>query len=127
MKTGLIKKADIIILAVCLLAGAALMLAFSLSGGESRQAVIEYRGKTVKVIDLDSVTEEYVFTVEGDLKVEICVSPQGIRFLSSPCPDKLCVRFGALNKKGQVAVCMPAGVSIRIRGAEDGGYDGVTG
>lgn len=125
MKTALIKKTDLIIIFCCLLAGAALICVFAFSGGKSREAVVEYRGETVCVIDLDKVAGEYTFTVNGDLEVVIGVSPEGIRFVSSECPGKLCVRSGAINRKGQVSVCLPAGVSVRIRGSE--GYDGVTG
>ena len=125
MKTALIKKTDLIIIVCCLLAGAALICVFAFSGGKSREAVVEYRGDTVCVIDLDKVTEEYTFTVKGDLEVGIGVSPEGIRFVSSECPGKLCVHSGVMNKKGRVAVCLPAGVSVRIRGSEE--YDGVTG
>ena len=125
MKTRLFKKADLFIALAVLLIGAAALIFISLSQGGGRTAVVEYRGETVRVIDLDGVTEGYTFTVSGDLEVVIEVSPQGIRFLSSPCPDKRCVEFGLLNKKGQVAVCMPAGVSVRITG--EGEYDGVTG
>ncbi|MBQ6183476.1 MAG: NusG domain II-containing protein [Clostridia bacterium] len=125
MKTRLFKKADLFIALAVLLIGAAALIFISLSQGGGRTAVVEYRGETVRVIDLDGVKEGYTFTVSGDLEVVIEVSPQGIRFLSSPCPDKRCVEFGLLNKKGQVAVCMPAGVSVRITG--EGEYDGVTG
>ena len=125
MKTALIKKTDLIIIFCCLLAGAALLCVFAFSGGKSREAVVEYRGETVCVIDLDKVAGEYTFTVNGDLEVVIGVSPEGIRFVESGCPGKLCVRSGAINRKGQVSVCLPAGVSVRIRGSE--GYDGVTG
>ena len=116
MKTRLFKKADLFIALAVLLIGAAALIFISLSQGGGRTAVVEYRGETVRVIDLDGVKEGYTFTVSGDLEVVIEVSPQGIRFLSSPCPDKRCVEFGLLNKKGQVAVCMPAGVScVRMR------------
>lgn len=125
MKTRLFKKADLFIALAVLITGIAALLLISLSQGGGRTAVVEYRGETVRVIDLDGVKEGYTFTVSGDLEVVIEVSPQGIRFLSSPCPDKRCVEFGLLNKKGQVAVCMPAGVSVRITG--EGEYDGVTG
>ncbi|MBQ6043089.1 MAG: NusG domain II-containing protein [Clostridia bacterium] len=125
MKTRLFKKADLFIALAVLLIGAAALIFISLSQGGGRTAVVEYRGETVRVIDLDGVKEGYTFTVSGDLEVVIEVSPQGIRFLSSPCPDKRCVEFGLLSKKGQVAVCMPAGISVRITG--EGEYDGVTG
>lgn len=125
MKTKLFKKADLFIALAVLITGIAALIFISLSQGGGRTAVVEYRGETVRVIDLDGVKEGYTFTVSGDLEVVIEVSPQGIRFLSSPCPDKRCVEFGLLSKKGQVAVCMPAGISVRITG--EGEYDGVTG
>ncbi|MDD4124247.1 MAG: NusG domain II-containing protein [Eubacteriales bacterium] len=125
MKTKLIKKADIIAAAVIIAAGLAAFL--FLRGGEGRMAVVEYNGKTVKTIDLSEVEKEYTFTVNGDLDVEITVTPEGIRFSHSECRDKLCIKFGLLSQRGDMAACVPAKVSIRITGGTGGTVDGITG
>jgi len=125
VKTKLIKKADII--ASVIIIAVSLTAFFFLRGGEGRVAVVEYNGKTVKTIDLSEVKQEYTFTVNGDLTVEITVSPDGIRFTDSECRDKLCMKFGLLSQRGDMAACVPAKVSIRITGGTNETVDGVTG
>lgn len=125
MKTRLIKKADIIIAVILISAG--IMTMFFLRSGRGRIAVIEYDGSIVKTVNLSEVIEEYTFTVKGDLDVEITVSPKGIGFTQSSCPDKLCIKFGILSKRGEMASCVPARVSIRITGEGKIPLDGITG
>ncbi len=122
MKNKLIKKADLV--AAVIIIAASLAALFLLQSGEGRLAVIEYNGKTIKTIDLAEISTEYTFTVQGDVPVVIAVSPDGIKFSYSECPDKLCVKFGLLSKRGDMAACVPAKVSIRIAG---GTVDAVTG
>lgn len=97
--------------------------------GEGKTAVIEYNGKTVRTIDLSLVKEQYSFEIAGDLAVEITVSPEGIWFSKSECRDKLCIQFGRLKNKGEMAACLPARVSVRISGgsADKIIFDGITG
>lgn len=38
----------------------------------------------------------------------------GIRFLSSDCPDKICVNTGWLRLAGQTAACLPNGIVLRV-------------
>ncbi|HRR92028.1 MAG TPA: NusG domain II-containing protein [bacterium] len=39
-----------------------------------------------------------------------------VRILSSPCPDKLCVKQGYISESGQVIICLPNRVVIKIEG-----------
>ncbi len=43
----------------------------------------------------------------------------------SDCPDQVCVHSGWLSHSGQAAACVPAGVCVRLVGA-DNTVDGVT-
>lgn len=125
MKEKLLKKTDIYIAAAILIIG--IIALFILRSGEGIIAIVEYNGKEVKTIDLAKVDEEYTFIVEGDIEVEITVAPGKIGFTKSSCPDKLCIRFGMLDKRGDIASCVPARVSIRITGSDKNSPDGITG
>ena len=50
----------------------------------------------------------------------------GAHFVSSPCPDKICVNKGIIKRAGESAVCLPQRVSVRIEGG-DSEIDSVTG
>ena len=85
-------------------------------------AVIEQDGKTLHRIAFASLSETETLSV-GDTVIE--VGPEGARFVTSPCPDQVCVRAGLCSRAGDTAVCLPQRVSIRITG--DGGADALTG
>jgi hypothetical protein len=47
-----------------------------------------------------------------------------VRFVDSPCPNKLCVHTGWLSQGGEVAVCLPNRVSVKIL-AKDPRFDAI--
>lgn len=117
----LFTRADLIIAAVVLLSGLAL-LCFKPSG-EGETAIIRVDGKEYKKIDLQS-TENFEITVNG---VVIACENKEIYVKSSTCPDKICVGAGHLTKSGQSAVCVPNRVSVEISGKGEGTPWAVTG
>ncbi|MBQ8731759.1 MAG: NusG domain II-containing protein [Oscillospiraceae bacterium] len=46
-------------------------------------------------------------------------SDGSVCFESSDCPDRLCVQKGRLSLAGDVAVCLPNGVVLRLEGEGD--------
>ena len=95
------------------------------SGGELC-AEICVGGEEVDFIALSDVKEDYTLNIEG---TEILVSSDGIRFVSSPCSDKICVDRGVISKAGDSAVCLPQRVSVRIvsTSRDPGNVDAVSG
>ena len=44
------------------------------------------------------------------------------------CPDRLCVRQGAVSRVGESIICLPHELVVTVEGEEmDGGLDGVAG
>jgi hypothetical protein len=81
-------------------------------------AVVQVGGNLVAQIDLGH--EDYI-TVQGALgPVLIGVDRSGIRILDSQCPNKLCMRMGAIKRAGDWIACVPNKLVIRV-----GGYSGV--
>lgn len=62
--------------------------------------------------------EDTVRTVDGNDGIAVVIAVEGgsVRFVSSGCPDQICVRSGSLTKAGDTAACVPAGVSVRLMG-----------
>lgn len=50
---------------------------------------------------------------------EVVVMYGEVRVKEANCPDQLCVKSGAIRSSGQVIVCLPHKVVIRITGAGD--------
>jgi len=105
-----------------LLTGCALLLVFfsyltywgpSLYGN---QAAIFVNGKHRVSIDL---YENRDLTIQGRIgKSELQVLDGKIRFLSSPCDGKQCIYQGWISQSGEMAACVPNGISVRILGPD---------
>lgn len=117
MNLKFIKKGDIIIIAVILLA-AAVFTFWNSSKTESVQAVITVDGETVKTVDLANIKEKITFIPATDPRVVITAENGEIRFESAECEDKLCVACGNLSKHGDTAVCLPSKTVITITGSD---------
>ena len=87
------------------------------------EAVIERDGEVYKRVKLANLTEPMTVEVNGAV---IELDKDGAHFVSSPCPDKICVNKGVIKRAGESAVCLPQRVSVRIVGGESG-FDTVTG
>jgi hypothetical protein len=58
-------------------------------------------------------------------RIDVALVDGAVRIVSSPCPDQLCVRQGAVRGAGAALVCAPGGVSVRLGGGESGALDAV--
>lgn len=116
----LIKKADIILIAVILLV--VLVLCFFKDGDAPCEAVIYVDGKEYMRVSLDGIDEKTI-----DIgNVRIYAYNGEIRFVGSDCPCGVCVNSEAIYKAGSVIACVPNKVVIEVR--ESNNYvDGVTG
>lgn len=125
----MIKKGDLILGAVLVLVIAASFIGVHIyksnDTGKHRIAVIKQNNAVVKKINLDQIVEPQRVEIGGNYKEVILVEKGRIRFEEANCPDLVCVKAGWLTKKGDMAVCLPNKVSIKIEGSEDS-IDGVT-
>ncbi|MBQ4569367.1 MAG: NusG domain II-containing protein [Ruminococcus sp.] len=131
LKRKYFSPADLLIIALVLVF--VLLGAFRLFAPKETEglvAVVKVRGEVTERIPLDKVQKAYELSVEGDCSVLIGISPEGVRFVNSECPDLLCVNTGVLCYAGQSAVCLPAGVSLTLEsvsGAGDSVPDAIVG
>lgn len=110
------KKWDRIILAS--IAGVAVVLAliFWLMGSRSQKAfaIVSIDGKTVLTLDLAAEPDRQIDLAEYGVPVVLEIREHRISFLSSDCPDHLCMGFGWIDHEPQSAVCMPNRVAVVI-------------
>lgn len=127
MNTNMLKKGDIILVVLILAAGIIGYAAFSLygKGGGDRIAVITQDDQVIRRINIDSVDEPERIEVGGQYPDTILVEKGRIRFEEAECPDQVCVKTGWLEKRGDVAVCLPNRTMIKIEG-EGEKVDGTT-
>ncbi len=75
---------------------------------------IEAQGETVTVVRMD---QDRDVTVQGRLGTTIIrIDENGARFIGSPCTDKKCVKSAPIEDAGEIAVCVPNRVMIRVLG-----------
>ncbi len=117
MNLKFIKKGDIALIAVILLAAAVFMV-WNNSKTEAVQAVITVDGEVVKTVDLGNTKEKITFIPAASPRVVITAENGKIRFESADCEDKLCVNCGDLSRHGDTAVCLPSKTVITVTGSD---------
>lgn len=117
MNLKFIKKGDIALIAVILIAAAVFMF-WNNSKTEAVQAVITVDGEIVKTVDLGNTKERITFIPATSPRVVITAENGKIRFESADCEDKLCVNCGELSKHGDTAVCLPSKTVITVTGSD---------
>jgi hypothetical protein len=58
--------------------------------------------------------------------VQLKIDESGIRVSKSPCPSRICMRMGSINRQGQSIICIPNHVLIIIGKNKDQNPDGIT-
>lgn len=108
-----ITRADrLLAISVLLVAGGLFWLFLSRSPGQSVVVTTPERRYTLSLSEPHSQT----FTGNNGHTVTVEIQNGKVRVSTATCPDKLCVRSGALSRSGQTAACVPAGILLRISG-----------
>ncbi len=104
----------VLLLAAGLLVG--LYVNYWSSDGHGAEALVMVDGKPWARLNL---FHDHDLVVPGPLGENFIQVRDGqVRFAASPCLNKLCVHAGWLNQGGEVAVCLPNRVSLRILGSD---------
>jgi len=85
--------------------------------GRENTAIIDINGKVYGKYYLNK-TEEKVFDLElPDHEHSIVELKDGrVRIKEAGCPDKVCVRTGWISNPGEMIVCLPYKIVIKISG-----------
>ena len=83
--------------------------------------------KLLYSIDLSKVTDPYEIPIEnGEHSNTVLVENNKISMKSANCPDKLCVRQGAISHSILPIVCLPNSIIIKITDNNDTTADAVS-
>lgn len=109
-----LKWGDFVIIGVVLALAAAIaaVLAPSVSGDQLYAEV--WQDNTL--VERVQLTEETDRTIDLDGHNVIVLSGRTAAMQSADCRDQVCVRTGTLTHAGQVAVCLPNRVVLRLTG-----------
>ncbi len=123
-----ISTGDFVILAsLFLLAALTALLSFLPRPEDGKKGELAvYQGDCKSVYSLDE-DREFTLSSEG-YTLRIAIKDGHASVKEADCPDKFCMHSGSLSKKGDIAVCLPAGILLRIEGGGDlGETDAVAG
>ncbi len=69
-------------------------------------------------------TPDTVTVTSGGITLTIGVSHEGVSVRDCTCPDRICQNTGSISRPGEMIVCVPADVVIRIpvQEAEEADY-----
>ena len=91
-------------------------------GPPGRRVIVERDGKVVFTAPLD---RDRVFAVSGPLgATQLAIHQGGVRIEDSPCPHKVCIGMGRIDRRGEIIACVPNHLLVRIDGGPQGDRTG---
>jgi hypothetical protein len=115
-----VTRTDLCLIFLLLLALVA-SLFWSLGRGPGAQVVI-YTGETLAFVG--PLNQERQLAFEGPLGItQVEIAHEAVRVTDSPCPRKVCIGMGEVQRSGDLLACVPNRLVVRIEGEAAGGYD----
>lgn len=118
---GLTKGDKILIIAILLVSVLSIFTVKTLTYDVPKKiVVIESQGREVKRYILGPELEGETVRIKGQLGYSIIeIGKDRVRMLESACPDKHCIEAGWISRPGEMIVCLPNRVIIRLLGVKE--------
>ena len=106
-----------------------LILLFSISSffivnsfqSEGNYLEIQVEGQVIHKLSLKA---DQQITVDGHIgQTIISIKKKKAEIIYSDCPHKICVKTGAINRAGQVIVCVPNRVFVQVLNSKSNQFD----
>jgi len=112
-----IRALDIVIFLLALLVIGLIALQTYARGSGTPEITISGAGQGAEQQWIYPLDAETTLRVPGPLGETVVVIEDGaVQVISSPCPEKICVKTGRISKPGQWIACLPNRVFISIQG-----------
>ena len=120
----MLKIGDLILIGVlCVTIGASVFV-FRMLHGQGETVSVYVDGKPIYRLPLSTNTQ---VQVSGPLGVtDIDVKDGHVFVRKAPCPHKTCMKMGRIHRSGEVIVCVPNRIFIKIEGKSKRDLDGIT-
>lgn len=117
----MIKKADVILAIILIIAGVASTIFLATGGVTGETVVVSINGNNYGTYDL-AVDQVLVVQKDGIFnKVEI--KDGKATMIDANCPDKLCIKQGTIDNTNETIVCLPNKVVVELDGPNTNGPD----
>ena len=118
----LLRRADALLIGALLVISLLLFVFFRFFVGAGAYAVVTVDGRETARYPL---SEPGRFELNGGTNILVIENGEA-RVVEAHCPDKLCVRQGAISRSGETIVCLPNKLVVTVVGAEERGVDAVS-
>ena len=112
-------KADKIVVGLILIFAIVFYMVFNIIvfGDNPERVVISVDGDEYASYKLSEIVDKKTVRIETEFGVNVVeITNRGARVIEASCPDKLDVHCGEINKNGQMIVCVPNRLTIRLYG-----------
>ena len=112
-------KADKIVVVIILIFAVVFYIVFNILvfGDNPEKAIISVNGHEYASYKLSEIVDKKTVRIETEFGVNVVeITNKGARVIEASCPDKLDVYCGEINKNGQMIVCVPNRLTIRLYG-----------
>lgn len=113
-----LKYGDFLVILAIILIAVLFVVSFYEGNTDEKIAIVSQNGIVLDRIELNKISDRYEINYFGEYPGTIEINNGRIRFLHADCPDQVCVNTGWIDRPGQIAVCLPAGVIIKIDGVQ---------
>ncbi|NLP00662.1 MAG: NusG domain II-containing protein [Clostridiaceae bacterium] len=113
-----LKYGDFLVILAIILIAVLFVVSFYEGNTDEKIAIVSQNGIVLDRIELNKISDRYEINYFGEYPGTIEINNGRIRFLHADCPDQVCVNTGWIDRPGQIAVCLPAGVIIKIEGVQ---------
>ena len=120
----ILKKADIVLIALLLLSAVVAVPLFSNNGDQGGAVTIRVGGVVDQVLPLSVDREVTIAQTDGRQVNTLAVSGGQVRMIYADCPDGLCLKHKPARLTGEMIVCLPNRVVAEVTGGPDG-FDAV--
>ncbi len=115
---------DVVVIAFFISLAVALVAGIGGARLGARSVEVEVGGRNVLTVPLGETGVREVTGPLGTTRIEFRAGE--VRILSSPCPLKICQRSGWIGAAGEMLVCLPNEVVVRLPEGPAGGLDAVS-
>lgn len=118
------KKNDLILIAIVLLIGIALLLLIFNNNETGSKVSVQMNGKEIITFDLD---KDITYTIEGDNGAlnTFTIKDGYVDMIDASCPDKVCVEHKSIHHNHETIICLPNQVVLEIIGGEESSIDSI--
>ena len=99
-----------------------------MSGGEENlRVVVRKDSDIIYSKSLSDIKSPIEICADEEYNVKVLLMSDGAEIVHSECVDRICVNTGKITHSGQAAVCLPAHVSVALKGGEVSDIDVMVG